>query len=270
MNDQRLRQFVIGVALGISGFGVAAVSLPHSFTAGSQIKSAEVNANFAALKTALETAAGINDGAITRAKLGITGTVADGKVLKAQGNDLVWADDNAGAGFSLPFTGSINSSSSAPIGFSVSSSDPTKTAIKGLGGNYGVVGDTLNPGGVGVLAANSANGTALEVNGGIKVSGANKPAFVHQAIASNSASNYTCIDNALTNNRPNAVLIVTQNFNPNGASLSSGVYNDESIGVFYGSSSDNTLSFNKWCIFNQNTSSLIPVNADFNVLVFNQ
>ncbi|NJK45540.1 MAG: hypothetical protein HC933_15835 [Pleurocapsa sp. SU_196_0] len=211
---------------------------------------------------------GITDGGITRGKLNTTGTVAPGKLLRATADGLEWADD----GLKLPFSGTISAADAGSIGLSVVSSDPNKTAMKGLGGNYGVVGDTLSPTGVGVLAANSgsAGGAALEVSGGIKVSGGNKPAFVHQAIASNSFGNYTCINNALTNNRPNAILIVTQNFNPNGTLVDSGVYNDESIGVFYGTSSLDPVAFNKWCIFNQDTSSLIPVNADFNVLVFNQ
>lgn len=113
MKKEHLRNFIIGAVLGISGFGFAVVSLPNTFSAGSPIRAAEVNANFSALKTALETAAGINDGAISRAKLSITGTVADGKVLKAQGSDLVWGD----AGISLPFVGSITPSSAGAIAF---------------------------------------------------------------------------------------------------------------------------------------------------------
>jgi hypothetical protein len=267
MHKDSLKKFMIGALLGISGFGVAAVTIPNVFTAGTQIRAADVNANFNALKVALETAAGIDNGAISAAKLNIGGTIADGKVLKAQGGNLTWGDDS---GFSLPFSGSINAASAGNIGLSITSNDASKTAIKGLGGNYGVVGDTASAAGAGVLAANSSSGMALEVSGGIKVSGSNKPAFVHQAIAANSASNYTCLDHPLTNNRPNALLFVTQNFNPNGGALTSGIYNDESIGVFYGSSSDNPLSFTKWCIFNQNTSTVIPLNAKFNVLVINQ
>jgi hypothetical protein len=265
---QNLKKFMIGAVLGISGFGVAAVTIPHAFTAGTQIRAAEVNANFSALKTALETAAGIDDGAISRAKLNVGGTIGDGKVLKAQGGNLTWGDDS---GISLPFSGSITNASAGNIGFSISSSDPAKTAIKGLGGNYGVVGDTTSATGAGVLAANStAGGTALEVSGAIKVSGSNKAAFIHRSLATNSIDNYTCFDNVLTNNKPNAIVIVTQNFNPNGTAAALGVYNNSPIGVYYGSDSSNTLSFNKWCIFNQNTALGIPVNASFNVLVINQ
>ena len=157
----------------------------------------------------------------------------------------------------------IGASDAGSIGLNVVSSDPAKTAIKGMGGNYGVVGDTLSPTGVGVLAVNSGSvgGAALEVSGGIKVSGATKPAFVHVATAATISTNITCMDNVLTNNKPNAILIVTQNF---GASE---IYNKSPIGVFYG-----PPAFpNKWCIFNQGpTPAPMPTNASFNVLVFNQ
>jgi hypothetical protein len=280
MNDSNLRKFVIGVALGVSGFGIAAVSVPNTFTAGTPIKSADVNANFSALKTALETASGLNDGAISRAKLNISGTAADGKVLKAQGSDLVWGDDVVGAGGStytagtglaltgttfsvkFPLSGTISSSDAGSIGLSITSSDAAKTAIKGLGGNYGVVGDTLSPTGVGVLAANSgaADGVALEISGGIKVSGTTKAAFIHVTTAANKPeAAVTCIDHPLTNNKPSAILIITQNFG------SSGVYNKEAVGVYYRPSSNN------WCIFNQAPSAAaMPIGATFNVLVFNQ
>jgi hypothetical protein len=284
MNDSNLRKFVIGVALGVSGFGIAAVSIPNTFTAGTPIKSADVNANFSVLKTALETASGVNDGAISRAKLSISGTAADGKVLKAQGSDLVWGDDAVGAGGStytagaglaltgtafsvkFPLSGTISASDAGVIALNVTSSDPAKTAIKGLGGNFGVVGDTFSPTGVGVLAANSgaADGVALEISGGIKVSGGTKPAFIHVATAANISTNITCIDNVLTNNKPNAILIITQNFG------SSGVYNNASVGVNYLGAAG---AFpNRWCIFNQigGITVTIPVNATFNVLVFNQ
>ena len=41
----------------------------------------------------------LTDGGVTRAKLSVTGAVADGKVLKAQGSDLVWADDTVGSSY---------------------------------------------------------------------------------------------------------------------------------------------------------------------------
>ena len=54
--------------------------------------------------------------------------------------------------------------------------------------------------------------------------------FVHQADPSNTAGNYTYLDNRLTNGKPDAVLSVTQNWNPGGGS---GVYNDHPVGAIY-------------------------------------
>lgn len=208
----------------------------------------------------------VTDGGITRAKLDVTGTVGAGKLLRASAAGLEWADD----GLKLPFSGTIGAADAGSIGVNVVSSDPAKTAIKGLGGNFGVVGDTFSPTGVGVLAANSgaAGGAALEISGGIKVSGGTKPAFIHVTTTANKPAgdnNVTCIDNVLTNGKPNAILIITQNY---GAGFQ---YNNSPVGVYYKSSG--ALS-NQWCIFNQTpsggTALAMPVNATFNVLVFNQ
>ncbi len=53
-------------------------------------------------------------------------------------------------------------------------------------------------------------------------------AFVHTATAANIAGHYTYIDHPLTNENPNAIVLVTQNWNPGGGS---GTYNDHPIGV---------------------------------------
>jgi hypothetical protein len=82
-------------------------------------------------------------------------------------------------------------------------------------------------------------------------------AFVHTATAANISSNWTDIDHPLSNNNPNAIVLVTQNWNPGGGS---GQYNDHAIGVWYNSS---TL---KWAIFNQDIAAM-PAGADFNVLI---
>jgi hypothetical protein len=67
----------------------------------------------------------------------------------------------------------------------------------------------------------------------------------------------TYLDDPPTEGNPNAVLVVTQNWNPGG---SSGKYNDHPIGVWY----NNNRS--KWAIFNQDRAAM-PVGADFNVAV---
>ncbi len=126
---------------------------------------------------------------------------------------------------------------------------------------YGVVGVTTAVTGVGVWAAGSGNsGTALRIQSGrIQVSGAGlgtgTPVFIHRAIAANIGFNETEIDHLLTNGDPNAILIVTPNFNPGGGA---GVLNNHPIGVVYDGS--------KWRIFNQDAVAM-PLNAAFNVLV---
>jgi hypothetical protein len=82
--------------------------------------------------------------------------------------------------------------------------------------------------------------------------------FVHEATAANTVGNHTYIDNALTNNNPEATLFVTQNWNPAGED---GVYNDQVVGVWYDDSEQ------KWSVFNQNLFAAIPENASFNILV---
>jgi len=81
--------------------------------------------------------------------------------------------------------------------------------------------------------------------------------FVHTA--TNPAVNYPYINHLLTNNNPNATVLITQNLNPGG--VGDGVYNNQSIGVFY------STSMQKWAIFNQDTTANMPLDAAFNVLV---
>lgn len=114
----------------------------------------------------------------------------------------------------------------------------------------------------GVVVAAGTNSTALELRtgGAIKVTGAGigtgTPVFIHRATADNITANWTTIDNALCNGDPNAILIVTPNYNPGG---SGGTYNNHSVGVFYNGSS-------RWAIFNQDQTAM-SVNSAFNVLV---
>lgn len=81
--------------------------------------------------------------------------------------------------------------------------------------------------------------------------------FVHQASLLNTARDYTYLDNRLTNGRPDAVLTVTQNWNPGGGR---GVYNDHQIATLY----DETIK--KWAIYNRDGAP-IPEGAAFNVAV---
>jgi hypothetical protein len=87
--------------------------------------------------------------------------------------------------------------------------------------------------------------------------------FVQTATATNSGFNFTTIDNALANGNPNAIILVTPDFNPGGACA---CFNANfPIGVAY----VGDVGLGRWAIVNQNgTSSPIPANATFNVYVF--
>ena len=90
--------------------------------------------------------------------------------------------------------------------------------------------------------------------------------FVHVATMDNTKSNYTIIDNPLTNNSPNAILMVTQNWSPSASK--GGVYNAQPIGVWY--TSEGNTHEGRWSIFNQNPHVRMPEGAAFNVQVLNQ
>ncbi|BCX05518.1 MAG: hypothetical protein KatS3mg053_3456 [Candidatus Roseilinea sp.] len=85
------------------------------------------------------------------------------------------------------------------------------------------------------------------------------PAFVHTATAGNISGNWTAIDHPSLNNNPNALVLVTQNYNPGGGG---GTYNNHPVGVFY------SITQQKWAIFNPDLAPM-PVGADFNVMVLN-
>ncbi|MCJ7738003.1 MAG: hypothetical protein MUQ10_11955 [Anaerolineae bacterium] len=81
--------------------------------------------------------------------------------------------------------------------------------------------------------------------------------FVHTAAASNISGNSTYINHPLTNNNPDAIVFITQNWNPGGGD---GTYNNRAIGVWYSSSAQ------KWAVFNENLAAM-PSGAAFNVLI---
>ena len=112
-----------------------------------------------------------------------------------------------------------------------------------------------------------------EIRKGVLLMPDNQPlqAFVHIATSANTRFNYTYIDNELTNNKPDALVFVTQRWYPEEGSQR-GIYNDHPIGVWY----DN----DKWSIYNQrkprdpqkpDQRSEIPamhIGAAFNVWVY--
>jgi hypothetical protein len=80
-------------------------------------------------------------------------------------------------------------------------------------------------------------------------------AFVHTATANNTASATTWINHPATNGDPDAIVLVTQNWNPPGGGS---VYNNAPVAVQYLSGF--------WFIFNENFSPM-PIGASFNVSV---
>jgi hypothetical protein len=81
--------------------------------------------------------------------------------------------------------------------------------------------------------------------------------FVHHAELNNAVGNSTYLDDPLTNGNPDAVLSITQNWNPGG---STGVYNNHPTGVLY------DKDVKKWAIYNRDDAPM-PDGAAFNVAV---
>jgi hypothetical protein len=81
--------------------------------------------------------------------------------------------------------------------------------------------------------------------------------LVHHARLMNTAGDYTYLDNPLTNGEPDALLSVTQNWNPGGGG---GVYNDHPVDTVY------DAQVERWAIYNRDNVS-IPKGAAFNVAV---
>lgn len=81
--------------------------------------------------------------------------------------------------------------------------------------------------------------------------------FTHRASAGNTSGHITTITHPQTNGDPNAILIITPNWNPRNTG---GTYNNHATGVYYDPASS------KWTIFNQDLAA-IPAGAAFNVMV---
>ena len=101
------------------------------------------------------------------------------------------------------------------------------------------------------------NGSSIPVKAAFNVLVPNQDAsvFVHTATANNITGDHTAMDYPLTNGSPNAIIFVTQNYNPGNVGGSS---DDHPIGVEYFSG--------KWWIYNQDGAAM-PPGAAFNVTV---
>lgn len=81
--------------------------------------------------------------------------------------------------------------------------------------------------------------------------------FVHRATAENVSANSTYLESDVINDNPDAILYVTQSWNPDGGD---GIYNDHPVGVWYDEGRG------RWAIFNQDREAM-PEGAAFNVAV---
>jgi hypothetical protein len=168
MNTSGIRGFFVGVIIVTSSLSVLAMTIPKIFVANQPIKASDVNLNFSAVKTAVDTlelkalrfgtvATGVN--AVASLSLINTGT-GNGLVSTASGTAFGIAGV---AGYNLGTT-------NFTVGvYGVAKASPSGTGVKGIGGVVGgyfeAVGDGV-PGlaPTGVLAV-STKGTGLQGKG---------------------------------------------------------------------------------------------------------
>ncbi|MBL7731809.1 MAG: hypothetical protein JNM88_11580 [Chitinophagaceae bacterium] len=138
---------------------------------------------------------------------------------------------------------------------STSSVDGAGVAGRTSNGSAGVLAYAINATGPALKAlCVGTSSTAIDLNNGaMKVSGANRTVFQHEATAGNTASNETVIPNSTLANSATDLLIVTPYWD--------GVYLNATIGVYF--------SGGTWRIFRQDLGAM-PVGAKFNVLVVKQ
>jgi hypothetical protein len=191
------------------------------------------------LTNSIETANfGTISGGGTNSVTGDFGTVPGGRQNRAQGNDSFAAGLRAVAQHNGSFVWADDTDA-----------DFASTSTK----QFAVRADNGVMIQAGTRALDLRGGGAVRVEGaGIGSSG---PAFIHRATAANINAHTTTINHPHCNGDPNAILIVTPNWNPGGVG---GTYNNHAIGVYYTGA--------VWAIFNQDLVNM-PLNAAFNVLV---
>ena len=101
--------------------------------------------------------------------------------------------------------------------------------------------------------------TAMPVGAAFNVLISSSSAVVYiQTVAdTNVSGNWTSLDDIHTKNNPNAVILITSNWNPTGGG---GTYLNHSTGVWYNS------GISKWAVYNQDLADM-PLTAAFNIVV---
>jgi hypothetical protein len=194
MPKQAVKMFVLGGAMVAGGLVAVAVGDLIAFSPNTPIKSADVNQNFTILRSAIQTleapvgTARIADSAVTLPKLSTGGTLADGKVLKAQGGALVWGDDLQGSG---------GTSYLAGAGLALSSST-FSVALEGI--TSGMLADgAVTSGKLGSASVSSAKLADNAVSSGKLASDAASLARVSGGALTASGSNTTATGNLTVN-----------------------------------------------------------------------
>jgi len=168
-------------------------------------------------------------------------------------------------------TAANTSASDTTIDYPLTNGNPNAIILVTPNYNPGGVGGTLDNHPIGVYyiggkwRIRNQDFLAMPVGAAFNVSvpttGAGVGVFVHSATAGNSGANLTFIDNPLTNGNPNAIILVTPNYDP--GNICGCVPANFPIGVGYDSTT------NRWVIFSQNGApDTMPVGAAFNVYAF--
>ncbi len=110
------------------------------------------------------------------------------------------------------------------------------------------------PGGAGLQQVNNQEDLD-EAASNVNTLSPSESVFVHRATIENISGNSTYVDHPLTNGNPDAILLVTPNWSPEGTIS---VYNDHSIGVWYDPNAQ------RWAVFNQDLAAM-PEGTAFNV-----
>lgn len=113
--------------------------------------------------------------------------------------------------------------------------------------------DRSGTGAAGAMASQAPGAGSSDKNGAEPIDSV----FVHHATSESVSSNSTYLDNRLINGNPDAIISVTQNWNPEGKG---GTYNDHSVGIWYDASAG------RWAVFNEDRAPM-PEGATFNVVV---